>query len=129
MLSSEDIIFGEFCWNKEKSDETFSCRSICFECIATLWESKSYQVTLSEDLRHSTSEEKRYFAEIKLDEYSILLVVFCHRNDRIRIISARRRSLKKGCDWKSEVVILCGELCSPPIATTTCPDNEGSELA
>ena len=79
-----------FEWDDEKAERNMETHRISFEIARHVFDDPC-AVTF-EDIEHSTEEER--FATIGLCVIDLLFVNFAYRDERIRIISARRASKK-----------------------------------
>ncbi len=81
-----------FEWDDNKAKSNFLKHDIAFEEAVTIF-ADTY-LLLTEDSQHSHKEEREW-AIGESEDGSIIVVVFTMRGDRIRIISARKATLRE----------------------------------
>ncbi len=77
----------EFEWSEEKAHSNFQKHRVKFEEAISIWNDEF--AALISDISHS-DDEKRYLFIGYSDKNNLLFVSFTERNDKIRIISARK---------------------------------------
>lgn len=90
MARYKTIVFDWDQWNVQKNERKHGISSI--EAESVFFDS-AYK--LFEDVKHSSSQEKRYILYGKSMEGRILMVGFTPRAGRLRIITARPASKKE----------------------------------
>lgn len=84
-----DYIDDRFCWDVEKAAHNAENHGVTFEEAKKVFDDPRDVELFDHD--HSTPEEPRW-VRIGLSERRLLFVVFTQRENRIRIIHARRAS-------------------------------------
>ena len=77
-------------WNIQKNEIKHGISTL--ESESVFYDSK---LKIFEDLKHSTNKEKRWICYGKSAYYNVLMMAFTIRQNKVRIISARRASPKE----------------------------------
>ncbi|GHU16724.1 hypothetical protein FACS1894163_06600 [Spirochaetia bacterium] len=89
----DDVIYGDFIWNRKKAEENKAKHRISFEEASTIY-SDPFR-SLEYDEKNSTPDEERYNIIGVIEKILVVFVTTMERNDKIRIISARRATTKE----------------------------------
>lgn len=77
-------------WNIQKNEEKHGISPL--EAESAFYDTN---LKIFDDIKHSTSKEKRWICYGKSGYNQILMIAFTKRNKKIRIISARKASRKE----------------------------------
>lgn len=85
-----DLAFEWDIWNIQKNEEKHGIS--CLESESAFFDSR---LVIYVDNSHSTKQEQRWIAYGKSSYHNILMIAFTIRNNKVRIISARKASRKE----------------------------------
>ena len=85
-----------FEWDYDKAESNISKHNVTFRIASTVFE--DLRRTEAYDLDHSTEEERRYITT-GLTAQGLVTVVYTCRGEIIRIISARKATIKEKNDY------------------------------
>jgi uncharacterized protein len=77
----------DFEWDVQKAEANFTKHSVRFSEARAVLEDDDLAITIADD--ESDSEEQRFVTLGTGAKQRVLVVVYCYRGDRIRIIPAR----------------------------------------
>ena len=77
-------------WNIQKNEEKHGISQL--EAESTFFDRK---LKIFDDIKHTTGKEQRWICYGESGYHNILMIAFTKRNNKIRIISARRASRKE----------------------------------
>ena len=77
-------------WNIQKNEEKHGISQL--EAESTFFDRK---LKIFDDIKHTTDKEQRWICYGKSGYRNILMIAFTKRNNKIRIISARKASRKE----------------------------------
>ena len=77
-------------WNIQKNEEKHGISRL--EAESTFFDQ---ELKIFEDIKHSSSKERRWICYGKSGYHNILMIAFTLRNKKVRIISARKASRKE----------------------------------
>jgi len=89
-MKMNDLAFEWDIWNIQKNEEKHGIS--CLEAESTFFD---VRLVIFKDIRHSTKQEQRWIAYGKSNYHNVLMIAFTIRNNKVRIISARRASRKE----------------------------------
>jgi len=89
-----------FEWNSEKARGNLRKRGVAFEEAATVFADP--REMMSHDESHSRPEEDRFVSLGLSARERLLVVVYCERGDRVRIISARLATRQETGRYRQE---------------------------
>lgn len=86
----DELKFNWDQWKIQKNEEKHGISKL--EAESTFFDK---ELKVFDDIKHSTSREKRWICFGKSGYHNILMIAFTKRNRKIRIISARKASRKE----------------------------------
>ena len=92
------VVHGNFEWDEEKAEANYKKHGISFEDALSIFDDPLLWERY--DWRNSTFEESRYFGIGQIDGFVIVASCYTTREDRIRIINARRATSKERKDYE-----------------------------
>lgn len=90
-----DVVFRQFEWDSDKSDECFGRRGFDFHFACRVFSSPNY----FEDVDEAHDEFEDRWLRIAPVDGILLTVVYVERGQRLRIISARRATVREKQDY------------------------------